>query len=74
MPQFGPTADGYHMTNMLIGWSIMTAYVPQTQGSAFYSEAQVKGAPDWFEGSGTTSRRVSPTRIGRSGRNRSRRR
>ena len=49
MPQFGPTADGYRMTNMSIGMVIMTAYVPQTPGSAFYSEAQVKGAPDWFD-------------------------
>ena len=49
MPQFGPTADGYRMTNMSIGRVIMTAYVPQTAGSAFYSEAQVKGFPDWAD-------------------------
>jgi uncharacterized protein (TIGR03435 family) len=49
MPQFGPTADGYRMTNMSIGMVIMTAYVPQTAGSAFYSEAQVKGFPDWAD-------------------------
>jgi bla regulator protein BlaR1 len=49
MPQFGPTADGYRMINMSMGMVIMTAYVPQTAGSAFYSEAQVKGAPDWFD-------------------------
>jgi uncharacterized protein (TIGR03435 family) len=49
MPQFGPTADGYRMTNMSIGMVIMTAYVPQTPGSAFYSEAQVKGFPDWAD-------------------------
>jgi uncharacterized protein (TIGR03435 family) len=37
------------MINMSMGMVIMTAYVPQTAGSAFYSEAQVKGAPDWFD-------------------------
>jgi len=49
MPQFGPTPDGYQMKNMSIGMVIMTAYVPQTPGSAFYSHDQVKGDPEWFD-------------------------
>jgi len=47
MPQFGPTPDGYRMTNMSIDMVMMTAYLPQTPGSAFYTENQVKGFPDW---------------------------
>lgn len=42
-----PTADGYRMINLPIGIVIMTAYVPQVGGAAFYSAGQVKGLPDW---------------------------
>jgi uncharacterized protein (TIGR03435 family) len=47
MQSFGPTADGYRMTNMLIGEAIITAYVPQVGGTAFYTSDQVKGLPNW---------------------------
>jgi len=47
-PVFGPTADGYRMTNMSMGMVIMTAYVPQVGGSAFFGPNNVKGYPDWF--------------------------
>jgi uncharacterized protein (TIGR03435 family) len=47
-PVFGPTADGYRMTNMSMGMVIMTAYVPQIGGSAFFGPNNVKGYPDWF--------------------------
>jgi uncharacterized protein (TIGR03435 family) len=48
MPQFGPTPDGYRMTNMSMALPMMTAYVPQVGGSAFYAQDQVKGLPDWI--------------------------
>src|ERR1039458_10573162 len=35
------------MINLPIGIVIMTAYVPQVGGAAFYSAGQVKGLPDW---------------------------
>jgi uncharacterized protein (TIGR03435 family) len=47
--QFGPTPDGYRMTNMSIAIVIMTAYVPQVGGAAYYSAGQVKGYPDWSD-------------------------
>ena len=47
-PSYGPTANGYHMTNMTLIVSILTAYVPQTGGSALYMNNQVKGLPDWI--------------------------
>jgi uncharacterized protein (TIGR03435 family) len=48
IPQFGPTADGYRMTNMSLALPLMTAYVPQVGGTAMYGQDQVKGLPDWF--------------------------
>ena len=48
MPQFGPTADGYRMTNMPMALPLITAYVPQVGGTAMYGLDQVKGLPDWF--------------------------
>jgi bla regulator protein blaR1 len=47
-PSNGPTADGYHMTNMSLAVPIVTAYVPQTGNSALYMKNQVKGIPDWM--------------------------
>jgi bla regulator protein BlaR1 len=44
----GPTANGYHMTNMPLVVPIVTAYVPQTGNSALYMKNQVKGIPDWM--------------------------
>ncbi|MGP8259378.1 MAG: TIGR03435 family protein [Acidobacteriaceae bacterium] len=46
-PQFGPTADGYHMSNMSMIVPIITAYVPQAGGAASYTFDQIKGLPDW---------------------------
>jgi uncharacterized protein (TIGR03435 family) len=48
MPQFGPPADGYRMSNMSLSLPIMTAYAPQVGGAAFYAQDQVKGLPDWL--------------------------
>jgi uncharacterized protein (TIGR03435 family) len=46
---FGPTADGYRMTNSGLGNALlMTAYVPQVGGSAMFRLDQVKGIPDWL--------------------------
>ena len=47
LPQFGPTGDGYRMTNMSMIVPIITAYVPQVAGSASYTPDQIKGLPDW---------------------------
>jgi hypothetical protein len=37
------------MINLPIAIVIMTAYVPQVGGAAFYSQDQVKGYPDWMD-------------------------
>ena len=48
-PQFGPTADGYRSTNQSLLIPLLTAYVPQVGGTAFYSpQDQIKGLPDWL--------------------------
>jgi uncharacterized protein (TIGR03435 family) len=47
-PQFGPTGDGYRMSNMSLDLPLMTAYVPQVGGATFYAQDQVKGIPDWM--------------------------
>jgi uncharacterized protein (TIGR03435 family) len=47
LPHFGPTPDGYHMTNMPLFIPMLTAYVPQS-GAAFFTEDLVSGLPDWF--------------------------
>ena len=44
------TADGYQMKNLFLGYLIMTGYVPQTGGAAFYAEDQVTGMPAWLMG------------------------
>jgi bla regulator protein BlaR1 len=43
-----PTADGYQMKNLFLGYLIRMAYVPQTGGAAFYSVDQLTGMPDWL--------------------------
>ncbi|MGP8259384.1 MAG: TIGR03435 family protein [Acidobacteriaceae bacterium] len=47
-PQFGPTPDGFSMTGMPLILPILTAYVPQVGGAAFYENDQIKGIPDWL--------------------------
>ncbi|HUD23614.1 MAG TPA: TIGR03435 family protein [Acidobacteriaceae bacterium] len=48
-PQFGPTGDGYHMANQGLLIPLLTAYVPQAGGTAFFNpQDQIKGLPDWF--------------------------
>ncbi|HEY5055728.1 MAG TPA: TIGR03435 family protein [Acidobacteriaceae bacterium] len=43
-----PTADGYQMKNMVLGYLILMAYVPQTGGAAAYTGNQILGAPAWL--------------------------
>ena len=74
MPQFGPTADGYRMSNMSLSLPIMTAYAPQVGGAAFYAQDQVKAFRTGSIRSATTLTRGLPTRTGQSGRSQSRRR
>jgi len=51
MPVFGATGDGYHMANQSLLIPLITAYVPQVGGTAFYNpQDQIKGLPDWFMG------------------------
>jgi len=47
-PQFGPTGDGYRMSNQSLVLPLLTAYVPQVGGAAFYAQDQVKGYPAWM--------------------------
>jgi bla regulator protein BlaR1 len=47
-PSHGPTANGYQIRNMTLIVPMLTAYVPQTGGSALYMNNQVKGLPDWL--------------------------
>ena len=44
-PQYGPTADGYRMTNLPLMVVLMTAYVPQSGGGMFTNN--IVGMPDW---------------------------
>jgi bla regulator protein BlaR1 len=46
-PQYGPTADGFRMTNMPLRFAIMTAYVPQSGGTLFTND--MPGMPDWAQ-------------------------
>ena len=46
-PSHGPTATGYHMTNLLLMVPILDAYIPQTGGIAKFMYNQVQGLPDW---------------------------
>jgi uncharacterized protein (TIGR03435 family) len=45
----GPTADGYRNHSPLL-LPLLTAYVPQAGGAAFYTFDQIKGIPDWLVG------------------------
>ncbi|HEY4381144.1 MAG TPA: TIGR03435 family protein [Acidobacteriaceae bacterium] len=44
--QFGPTPNGYRMTNSSLLVPIITAFVP-TAGAALYAPGSVTGVPDW---------------------------
>lgn len=45
---FGPTPDGYHMTNKPLLLAIITAYVPQSSDAALFTN-NVTGLPDWAQ-------------------------
>ena len=46
--QDGPTPDGYRSHQPLV-LLLLTAYVPQVGGAAFYNfQDQIKGLPDWL--------------------------
>jgi len=48
LKQDGPTADGYR-SHQPLALLLLTAYVPQVGGAAFYSlQDQIKGLPDWL--------------------------
>jgi len=49
IPQSGPTADGYRLTNDNLLLVLLAAYVPQAGGATFYGLAQIKGIPNWSE-------------------------
>lgn len=49
--QYGPTADGYRMTNMPLMVLLMTAYVPQGDGTALFTN-NIAGMPDWARSEG----------------------
>ena len=44
-PPFGPTPDGYRMTNMPLILPILAAYVPKAGGA--FTPDRIAGAPDW---------------------------
>lgn len=44
---YGPTPDGYRMRDLFVEMPILTAYVPQTGGRAFYGDDNIVGLPDW---------------------------
>ena len=46
------TADGYHQENLFLAMPLLTAYVPQTGGGAYYTSDEVIGAPAWLYGDG----------------------
>jgi bla regulator protein BlaR1 len=47
LAQYGPTPDGWRMTNGTLSLAILTAYVPQDGGAAIYGGKQVLGEPEW---------------------------
>jgi len=49
MPPFGPTPNGYRMTNMPLILPLLTAYVPQVGNTGSYNHDQVKNYPDWMD-------------------------
>lgn len=46
--QFGPTPNGYRMTNMPLLMPILTAYVPTT-GAALFAPGSLSGVPGWAQ-------------------------
>ena len=44
-PPFGPTPDGYRMTNMPLIFPILTAFVPKAGGA--FTPDRISGLPDW---------------------------
>jgi uncharacterized protein (TIGR03435 family) len=50
-PQFGPTADGYRMTDMPLVFAIMTAFPSQSAG-AMFDPVDIAGVPDWAKHDG----------------------
>ena len=44
------TPDGYRQENLFLAIQLLTAYVPQTGGGAYYTSDQVIGAPAWLYG------------------------
>ncbi|MGP8259219.1 MAG: TIGR03435 family protein [Acidobacteriaceae bacterium] len=51
LKQDGPTADGYR-SHQPLALLLLTAYVPQVGGAAFYTIDQIKGLPDWMMSNG----------------------
>jgi uncharacterized protein (TIGR03435 family) len=48
MPQFGPTADGYHAIGLPVLVTILQAELPNGAGdSAYFTNDRILGAPDW---------------------------
>jgi uncharacterized protein (TIGR03435 family) len=46
-PPYGPTGDGYRMANMPLFIPLLTAYVPSTGGTAFFTQDHIVGMPSW---------------------------
>jgi uncharacterized protein (TIGR03435 family) len=44
--RFGPTPDGYRITNMPLMFAIIAAYVPQSGGGALFTN-NILGMPEW---------------------------
>ena len=47
-PQYGPTPDGWHLTNGPLMIALLTAYVPQTGGVSMYATGQLQGLSAWM--------------------------
>jgi uncharacterized protein (TIGR03435 family) len=47
-----PTADGYQMQNVPLGYLILMAYVPQNGSAVAYTVDQLIGLPAWLAGDG----------------------
>ncbi|HWG18490.1 MAG TPA: TIGR03435 family protein [Acidobacteriaceae bacterium] len=45
-----PTADGYQMKNLFLGYLIFMAYAPHTGAAAVYGTDQIVGMPAWLTG------------------------
>jgi bla regulator protein blaR1 len=46
-PDFGPTPDGYRITNGPLMLPLLTAFVPAGDSQAFFTDSRVIGIPDW---------------------------